>query len=467
MVTAVISIASDVGAGKGCGFMRAMSSWAVVQSVLGKRSSAWPPLERSRVADEEGKLFSRLWLATGAANLGDGIARLALPLLVLGQGGSATSVAAVALAGRAPWLIGSLPAGLIVDRLDRRRLAIGANLSRVVLLGAVALFASAGSVTVPLVLAVTFLIGLAEVLADSATQAMIPTVVPQGDLTVANQRLIGTETVANEFSGPALGGVVSVIGGAVAFGSSAGLFLIAAGVLLSMRGRFVANPTHSRSVANANLPRRAEGRWVGDVFEGWRFIRATPVLRGLVLSVLGMSLAWSAHQAVLVVYLVAPGPDGLSPGTFGFVLGGIGIGGLLGTLLVGRIVRLIGETWTIALDLVGCVGMVAVPLLTANPWWVAAATVGAGFGSGMWSVLVSAMRQRLTPPDLIGRVSSTYRLFSMGSMTLGAGGAVAIVAMGDVRIVFGVFTVVALLACVPYLVWVRPAMRNMSPSSSD
>lgn len=434
--------------------MRAMSSWAVVHSVLGKRPSAWPPLGRSKVAHEEGKLFSQLWLANGAANLGDGIARLALPLLVLGQGGSATSVAAIAVAGRAPWLIGSLPAGLIVDRLDRRRLAIAANLIRVVLLGAVALLASAGPVAVPLVLSVTFLIGLAEVLADSATQAMIPTVVAQGDLTVANQRLIATETVANEFSGPALGGVVSVIGGAVAFGSSAGLFLIAAGVLLSMRGQFVANPTHSRFVANADRPRQARRRWAGDVIEGWRFIRATPVLRGLELSVLGMSLAWSAQQAVLVVYLVAPGPGGISPAAFGFVLGGIGIGGLLGALLVGRIVWVIGETWTIALDLAGCVGMVAVPLLTANPWWVAAATVGAGFGSGMWSVLVSAMRQRLTPPDLIGRVSSTYRLFSMGSMTFGAGAAVMTVAFGDLRIVFAVFTFVALLACLPYLVWV-------------
>ena len=442
--------------------MHTVSGWAPVHPVSIQEARPRPIVDPN-AGGAGSRLFGRLWLATGSANLGDGIARLALPLLVLGQGGSATAVAAVALAGRVPWLVVSLPAGLLVDRLDRRRVAVTANLIRVLFLATVALLASAGPVTLPVVLAVTFLIGLAEVLADSATQAMIPAVVRSEDLTIANQRLLGTETVANEFSGPALGGVVSAVGAALAFGSGAGLFLIAAGVLLSMRGRFSATGDVSPSTVRRQSERG--NRWAGDLLEGWRFIRATPVLRGLVLSVVGMSLAWSAQQAVLVVYLVAPGPGGISPAVFGFVLGGIGIGGLLGTLLVGRIVRLIGETWTIALDLVGCVGMVAVPLLTANPWWVAGATVGAGFGSGMWSVLVSAMRQRLTPPELIGRVSATYRLFSMGSMTFGAGAAVAIVALGDVRIVFGVFTVIALIAWVPYLLWVRPAMRTVAERS--
>lgn len=445
--------------------MRTVPNRTIAHPLSPGRCPDHRPAVSSDEAGRPGRQFSQLWLATGAANLGDGIARLALPLLVVGQGGSATAVAAVALAGRLPWLAGSLPAGLLVDRLDRRRVAVGANLFRVLLLVTVAFMAMAGPVSLSVVLSVTFLIGLAEVLADSATQAMIPSLVPAGDLTLANQRLIGTETVANEFCGPALGGAVSAIGAAVAFGSGAGLFLIAAGVLLSMRGSLHTDQIGQMS-ATASAPGRARGGWASELLEGWRFIRATPVLQGLVLSVLGMSLAWSAQQAVLVVYLVSPGPGNLSPAAFGFVLGGIGIGGLLGTLLVGRIVRLIGETWAIALDLVGCVGMVAVPLLTANPWWVAGATVGAGFGSGMWSVLVSAMRQRLTPPELIGRVSSTYRLFSMGSMTFGAGAAVAIVALGDVRVVFGVFTVVALLACLPYLLCVRPAMR-MQPEQAQ
>ncbi len=445
--------------------MRAESNRTIARSLAPGRHPAQRPPVTSDDAVRAGRQFRRLWLATGTANLGDGIARLALPLLVLGQGGSATAVAAVALAGRVPWLVGALPAGLLVDRVDRRRVAVGANLVRVLLLVGVAFMASAGPVTLSVVLTVTFLIGLAEVLADSATQAMIPAVVPVADLTLANQRLIGTETVANEFSGPALGGVVSAIGAAVAFVSVAGLFLVASGVLLSIRGAFIADPVTPPSPVGGAASRRHTGL-AAESLEGWRFIRATPVLLGLVLYVLGMSLAWSAQQAVLVVYLVAPGPGDLSPAAFGFVLGGIGIGGLLGTVLVGRTVRLIGETRALAFDLVGCVGMVAVPFLTANPWWVAAATVGAGFASGMWSVLVSAMRQRLTPPELIGRVSSTYRLFSMGSMSFGAGAAVTIVAFGDVRVVFGVFTVVALLACLPYLFWVRPAMR-MQPEQTQ
>ncbi len=411
-----------------------------------------------------GRTFRALWLAVGSANLGDGIARLALPLLVLGQGGSAVAVASVALAGRMPWLLGALPAGLIVDRLDRRQIAITANLTRVLLLGFMGLLAIDGTVELPVVLTVTFLIGLGEVLADSATQALIPVTVPATDLVAANQRLIGTETVANEFSGPALGGVVSAVGTAVAFGTGAGLFLVAAGALLTIRGSFQAG-AHLPAMADSARPER-RGHWLNESLSGWHFIRSTPVLRGLVLAVLGMSLTWSAQQAVLVIYLVSPGPGNLSPLGFGFVLGGIGVGGLLGTVSVGFIVRQIGELWAIALDLIGCIGMVAIPLLTANPWWVAGASVGAGFGSGMWSVLVSAMRQRLTPPDLIGRVSATYRLFSMGSMTLGAGAAVAIVAFADVRVVFATFTVVAALAALPFLVWVRPAMRGERRSVS-
>ena len=152
------------------------------------------------------------WLvgSSWVSNLGDGIALAAGPLLVAGQTQDPLLVALGALLQRLPWLLFGLHAGVLADRIDRRRLVIAVDLARVgvlVVLGA-ALFA--GDVGIVVVLAALLVLGTAEVFADTAHGTLLPMVVARADLGVGNARLMAGVLTMNELAGPALGAALFV-----------------------------------------------------------------------------------------------------------------------------------------------------------------------------------------------------------------------------------------------------------------
>ena len=138
----------------------------------------------------------RLLFAAGAlTNLGDGMVALALPWLATMLTRDPVAIAAVAAAGRLPWLIFAVPAGVIVDRTDRRKLIARADLLRAALVGAILVLALSGpsSAAVWLLAGLAFLLGAAEVLRDNAAQTMLPSIVRHDDLEAANGQLWSAE----------------------------------------------------------------------------------------------------------------------------------------------------------------------------------------------------------------------------------------------------------------------------------
>ena len=161
----------------------------------------------------------RLFLgAAGAANLGDGIGALAFPWVAMLPARDPAWIAFVAFAGRLPWLLLSLPAGVLTDRADRRRLIARADAARAALAaGVVAVAASSrlageaapGGVAPILALAgIGFLFGAAEVVRDNAAQTALPGIVTPGELERANGQLLSVERVAGAFVGPPLAGLL-------------------------------------------------------------------------------------------------------------------------------------------------------------------------------------------------------------------------------------------------------------------
>lgn len=402
--------------------------------------------------------FGALWLASSATNLADGFVQLTLPILAARATAAPAAVAAVGVATTAPWLLFALPVGVLADRADRRALMLGANALRAAALLLLTSLALAGTTPLPALYVVAFLLGTAETIADTASQSILPAVVDGDALERANARLIGAQTVANQFVGPPLGGLLIATSAALATGASAGLYLVAVPLLWLLRGAF-------RPTSNGPLRLRQ------DIRAGLRFLARHRLLRTLALFVLVTNTGWGAWYTLLVLYAVAPGPLGLSEAGYGLLLTALGIGGVLGTLSAAPLQRLIGRRWAIGADLLGTATMLGMPALTTNPWLVAASIVVGGAGSAMWGIVVTSIRQHAVPDALLGRVTSTFRLGGFVGLTLGAAGGGALAEVAGLGTAFATCAVLSLLLFVPFAHVVtnsalRSAQRTARPGAA-
>ncbi|SNS29143.1 Fucose permease [Geodermatophilus pulveris] len=379
-----------------------------------------------------GAAYWRLWTSSGLSNLADGVLKVALPLVALGFTRSPALVAGVTLALTLPWLLFALPVGALADRLDRRRLMLGAHVARVLLLaGLVAVLAlDLGSVWALYVVA--FCLGAAETVYDTSAQSILPALAPREQLTRANGRLYAVELTANQFVGPPLGGVLVASGATLAFATPAGLWLAALGVLLLVRGRFRVAREGTTSVR-------------ADVAEGLRFLGRHRLLRTLAVMVGVSNFASSAVFAVFVLHAVGPGsPMGLSEQAYGLLLTTLAVGSLLGSFVAAGLVRVLGRARSLALTLVGNAALLGTPAVTTDARLVGAAFLLGGALIVVWNVVTVSLRQGITPDRLLGRVNSGYRLLAWGSMPLGAAAGGLLADVSGLPTVFATMAVLSL-----------------------
>jgi MFS family permease len=362
-----------------------------------------------------GRNFHKALVASGFANLADGVFQVALPLLAVQLTRSPLLIAGVVVAARLPWLLAPV-AGALTDRLDRRQTMVRVNLVRTVLLGGLALAVAADLATLVMLYAVALLLGFAETLFDTSDQSLLPAIVPRDDLTRANSLLFAVELVANTFVGPPLGGLLAAAGLAVAMGVPAVAYLAGAGCVALIAGSF--------RPAVAAEPARLRD----DIAEGARFVWRHPVLRPLAIMLGVQNMANAAvFSSVFVLFAVAPGPMGLSKTGFGILFAGIGVGAVLGTWLAVPAERRLGRVPTLVLSVVLCGAGLAAPATTTSSVLVGASLVVSGLGMMLWNVVTVSLRQRITPDRLLGRMNASYRLVGWGTMPIGAllGGALA------------------------------------------
>lgn len=364
-----------------------------------------------------GGRFWRFWAAATLANLGDGIRVAAFPLLAASLTDDAFAVAAIGAATALPWLLTGLAAGSLADRRSARTLLAAADLGRiVVLLGLVAALLT-NTATLPLVAVAAFALGVAETVRDTAAQTVVPRLVPSELLERANGRLVAGEVAGNEFAGPLIGAALFSVGVALPFAANSATLAIAVLLVLSLPASLLAATARGGDVG---APVVADGVRAGL---GW--LARQRVLRGLLGAVAMVMLADAAWFAVFVLYLDAR----LDAGALGFgVFLAIGAaGGLTGALLADR---LIGRQRHRAV-LLGSIAVIAVTpalLLAAPTTWAAVVVVVATSGGfTVLNVAAVSVRQRLTPPGLLGRVTAAWRTVVFGAGAVGAlaGGAVA------------------------------------------
>jgi predicted MFS family arabinose efflux permease len=352
--------------------------------------------------------FNRLAWSNLAAQSAEQVALAAAPIvavLLLGVGEGQTGLLQTALT--LPFILFAIPAGFLADRISRRWLMAGAEALRAAALAAILLAIWLGWMTLPLLALLGFIAVCGTVAYSVAAPALVPSLVTPQQLPAANARIELARTVAFA-SGPALGGIlVGWVGAAPAFGFAAALSVIAV-VLLSG----IYEP------ARAPSPRRHP---LQDIKEGAAFVLHHPLLRPVFITQFIFNTASFLLLAVFVPYAVHR--LGLSAAGVGVTLGMYGVGMVVGALAATRVMKRLAFGTVIGLGPVTGFVAAAVMALTTivpTPLLAGLSFFLLGLGPILWVISTTTLRQSVTPPRLLGRVSA-INITSYGARPLGAG----------------------------------------------
>lgn len=353
------------------------------------------------------KTFNRLAWSNLAAQSAEQIALAAAPIvavLLLGVGEGRTGLLQTALT--LPFILFAIPAGLLADRISRRRLMASAEAVRAAALLGILLLIWLDLLSLSLLALLGFVAVCGTVAYSVAAPALVPSLVAPQLLPAANARIELARTVAFA-SGPALGGVlVGWVGAAPAFGFAAALSMSAV-VLLSG----IYEPVR------APAPRRHP---LQDIKEGAVFVLHHPLLRPVFITQFIFNTASFLLLAVFVPYAVRR--LGLSATGVGITLGMYGVGMVFGALLATRVLRRLPFGTVIGLGPVTGFVAASVMALTTfipSPWLAGLSFFLLGAGPILWVISTTTLRQSVTPPSLLGRVSA-INIMSYGARPLGS-----------------------------------------------
>jgi MFS family permease len=377
---------------------------------------ATPASDPAAGATGLGSGYARLWAAAAVSFVGDGIYSTALPLLAATLTRDPLGVASVEVASQLPWLLFALPAGALIDRWDRRRVLWLTDAYRALVLAALAAAIVAGWVSIPLLGAAGFLLAVGGTLFTPATMSILPGLVSRDParLERANSRLAAAQTVGDNFLGPPAGGALFSLARSVPFAADAISFAASAALLASIKGRYA--PTPETQPDQHRGPRRPSLR--REIVEGLRWLAGQRLLRTLATMNAITSLVFGAWTAIMVLF--AQDRLGLGNVGYGLLWAGVAAGSLLGSLLVARLSRLLGQR-RLLLSSAATFGATTLGIgLSTSPWVAGALLAVLGLTLTAWNVVVVSLRQAITPDRLVGRINSTFQLLSFGMLPLGA-----------------------------------------------
>jgi MFS family permease len=366
--------------------------------------------------------FTKLWAASAISNLGDGVYATALPLLAATLTRDPFLVSVVAFAEWLPWLLFGLLSGALLDRWDRRRVMWTVDAARFAVVGGLAVAVLLDRASIALLAAVGFLLGTGQTLVDTGAHSILPALVSrdQRRLDRANGRLVGTQVVTQELSGPPAGGFLFSVAAWAPFAVDAISFAAGSALVAGIRGRF--GPAAAEPGAGPAAP---PSTLRAEIAEGLRWLAAHRVLRATAAMVSVVNLLASGGAAVMVLFAQENlGLDGVG---FGLLFSGSAVGGLLGSLVAARVARLVGTARVAVGTMVLSALAYLVFGLSSEPWLAGVMFGLVGWLTVVFNVVLGSLRQALTPDRLLGRVISAFRLFSYGVVPLGSllGGALA------------------------------------------
>jgi MFS family permease len=365
-----------------------------------------------------GAAYWKLATATGLSNLGDGIRLVAFPWLTATLTQDPLLVTAVAAAAQLAWLVLPIPAGVIIDRFDRRALMVAGYSVHLVVGVVVGVLFMVDRLSVEVLVPLAILTGCAEVILDTTALTLLPAVVNRDQLIRASGYLVGAEISTQMLIGRPLGGLLSGLSSAVAFFAKAALGAICAVMSLFVipRRAFRRPPTTA-----------APGSMGNELRQGLRWLWAHRLLRDIGIIIAVSNILYGATIAIFVLFA----RDILHVGALGFGLIGscVAVGGVLGSVVASPLTRHLGERGAFLLVIFVTAGAFGIVGLASHPALAASMLALVGGMFTVWEAVWRAMRIRLVPERLLGRVTSILRWLEMGPFPLASlcGGAIVVI----------------------------------------
>jgi predicted MFS family arabinose efflux permease len=352
--------------------------------------------------------FNRLAWSNLAAQSAEQMAVATAPIVaVLALGGGAGETGLIQTAQTLPLLLFAIPAGMLADRMSRRSLMAYAEALRVVSLIAILALAELSLLSWPLLALLGFIGACGTVAYSVAAPSLVPALVPPEALASANSRIELARALAFA-AGPALGGaLVGWSGAAPAFGFAAAISACAVFLLTGLN--------------EPPRPLRPPRHPLDDIREGARFVFRHPLLRPVFVTQFLFNTAFFILLAVFVPYAIRS--LDLSASAVGVILSTYGIGMVVGALLAGRIIRSFRFGICVAMGPIAGLMAAFVMVLTIlipSPLLAGLSFFLLGVGPILWVISTTTLRQTVTPPDLLGRVSA-INIMAQGARPIGAG----------------------------------------------
>lgn len=366
-----------------------------------RRLKAFDPLTHNRN-------YATVWASQLISSLGDRVHHVALAALVFQLTGSLTETGLALVVTALPDLMLGLVAGVIVDRVDRRIVMVVTDFLRVPLVALVPVIAYH---SLPLAFADLFVVNSLSIANRPASNAIIPSIVPAGELTAANSLSSISENTSDIIGYPLAGVMIGIFSGwlgtrnglQAAFAFDALSFFVSGSLVLTIKTTAFARLQGGISSLRS------------DVVEGIRFVRSSPVLRANTLVMLLGPLMLGATTPLLVGYAW----NVLGGGQWEYAMMGAGIsaGSILGGLWLASEHRIRPGVLIVAgLAFMG-VGIMATALV--SHLWMAVATIAlSGVGSMMVLIPSVTLVQFHTPEHLLGRVFTVRSTLIFGAIII-------------------------------------------------
>jgi NRE family putative nickel resistance protein-like MFS transporter len=339
--------------------------------------------------------FRRLWLAQLIAQLGEAIALVAMPLLAYAMTGSAELLSLIFMLQLLPRIVLAPVTGLLADRLDRRRLMLGADLARA---GLVALLPFTWEAWQVALLATLVAIGSA--LARPAELAAVPMVVLPHQLVPA---LSATQVAGSivRVAGPALaGGIIAITGPGAAFGAQAACFVLSVAVLFGL----VLPPVERGSPVAASVAAAVRE----EIADGLRIVWRNPIVRGTAAVESLWQLAFATLVVTVLIYVeqtLGLGPDAAS--AYSLVMAAFAGGAALGALAARPVERRIGRPRLMAVGYLAPLMLIPALLAPPLPLFFACWLI-LGFTDAWAVIAMQSYLAEAVPDALRGRTYATW-----------------------------------------------------------
>ncbi len=367
-----------------------------------------------------------LWTGQAISEIGSAVTFVALPLAAVVLLNATTfQVGLLSAATTVCFLLVALPAGLIVDRVAKRRLMIVCDIARMLILGSVVVAAAFGVLTMAQLFAVGFLTGLATVFFDVAYQSYVPALVARDQLHDGNGKLGATQAFS-EVAGPGLGGALFGLLKAGAMAADAISYAVSTATLLLIRAREprpgdASAPADRASADRSPGARPASPGCARSCSPGSGSSSGTQVLRKIAACTGTANLFGSISGALEILFLVRV--VHVRPADTGLLIGVGSLGGILGGILSGRLAKWIGTARDhlvlggacSARSRSSCRSPRLVPRLVLFPIAIA----GLSFTVVLYNIAQLSYRQLICPPHLLGRMNAAMRWIVWGTLPLG------------------------------------------------